>query len=298
MLADKCGHEAGIAPAVEGFSVSKKGSFSRKKFVLAVGAVAGAAGVGAERPDLVEAAPAASGTAVAATKPAPRAPAAPPLGNEPEAYTYFTLPEAAFIEAAVDRLIPTDGLGPGAKPAGVAFFIDQQLGAQFGFAAKMYQQGPWGQGLPTQGYQLPLNPREVYRLGIAATNGYCMRTYGKTFDKLDGAHQDLVLGALEKGKIDFAEVPALTLFNMLYENTVEGYFADPLYGGNRDKVGWKLVGFPGVAAAYTAYIEKHNVPYKVNPVSIADVEHSTGLADDDAHMPLHTMAMMRKNGGK
>jgi gluconate 2-dehydrogenase gamma chain len=208
------------------------------------------------------------------------------------------MPEAAFVEAAVDRLIPTDDLGPGAKPAGVAFYIDQQLEAQYGFAAKMYCQGPWGQALPTQGYQLPLNPREVYRLGIAATNGHCTRTFGKTFDKLDGAHQDQVLSALEKGQLDFTEAPSLTFFGMLYENTVEGFFADPLYGGNRDKAGWKMIGFPGVAAAYDGYIEKHNVLYRVAPVSIADVEHSTGLADDDAHMPLHHVAMARKRGGK
>jgi gluconate 2-dehydrogenase gamma chain len=277
--------------------MNEKDAVSRKKFVLAAGAIASAAGLAAH-PEGAEAAHGMEPPVVAVTKPPAKTPLAPPLGNEPEAYTYLTMPEAAFVEAAVDRLIPTDDLGPGAKPAGVAFYIDQQLEAQYGFAAKMYCQGPWGQALPTQGYQLPLNPREVYRLGIAATNGHCTRTFGKTFDKLDGAHQDQVLSALEKGQLDFTEVPSLTFFGMLYENTVEGFFADPLYGGNRDKAGWKMIGFPGVAAAYDGYIEKHNVLYRVAPVSIADVEHSTGLADDDAHMPLHHVAMARKRGGK
>jgi len=275
--------------------MSEKDSVSRRTFVLAAGAVAGAAGLTA-RPEIAEA------DQTPAKPPRSKPPAhralAAPLGSEPEAYTYFTAPEALFVEAAVDRLIPTDELGPGAKPAGVAFFIDQQLEAQFGFAAKMYRQGPWAPALPTQGYQLPLNPREVYRLGIAATNAHCASTYGKTFDKLDGAHQDQVLSALEKGSLAFTDVPAATFFGMLYDNTVEGFFADPLYGGNRDKAGWNLVGFPGVAAAYNAYIEKHNVLYRVAPVSIADVEHSTGLADDDAHMPMHRLVMMRKAEGK
>jgi gluconate 2-dehydrogenase gamma chain len=275
--------------------MSEKDSVSRKKFVLSAGAIAGAAGLVAH-PEISEAANAPVET-VAAAKPAAPPHVAAPLGNEPEAYTYLTAPEASFVEAAVERLIPSDELGPGAKPAGVAFFIDQQLEAQYGFAAKMYRQGPWGQALPTQGYQLPLNPREVYRLGIAATNEHCVGTYGKTFDKLDGAHQDQVLTALEKGQLDFSEVPASTFFSMLYENTLEGFFADPLYGGNRDKVGWKLIGFPGVAAAYVGLIEKHNVLYRVAPVSIADVEHSTGLADED-HMPVHKMAMSRKREGK
>jgi gluconate 2-dehydrogenase gamma chain len=195
-----------------------------------------------------------------------------PLGERPEAYSYFTEPEWKFVEAAVERLIPTDALGAGGREAGCAYYIDQQLGGQFGYAAKMYTQGPWLAPSPTQGYQLPLNPREVYRLGIAATNRYTHQTYGKTFDKLDAQHQDTVLAALEAGKVTFVEVPAQVFFEMLYGGTVEGFFSDPMYGGNRDKVGWKLVGFPGAAAAYLGLVERHNVPYKVTPMSISDLQ--------------------------
>jgi gluconate 2-dehydrogenase gamma chain len=237
-------------------------SVSRKDFVALVGTVAAA-----------EVLPNASDAATMPMHKPPSAPS-PPLGSEPEAYAYLTAPEAAFVEAAVERLIPTDSLGPGGREAGVAFFIDQQLNGQFGYAAKMYMQGPWTAGLPTQGYQLPLTPREVYRLGIAATNAHCTTQYGKTFDKLNAAHQDEVLTALDGATISFDAVPAKTFFEMLYANAVEGFFADPLYGGNRGKVGWKLVGFPGAAAAYLSFIDKHNVPYNVNPVSIADVQHA------------------------
>lgn len=247
------------------------------------------------------------GTAVAAeTLPASTAEAAPAphqpravksLGSEPEAYTFLTEPESAFVEAAVERLIPADELGPGGRETGVAFYIDQQLSGQFGYAAKMYQQGPWvADASPDFGYQLPLTPQHVYRLGIAATNAYCEKTYGKTFDKLDAAHQDDVLTALDGAKLTFEGVPAKTFFEMLYGNTVEGFFADPLYGGNRNKAGWKLVGFPGAAAAYYPFIEKHNVPYKVAPQSIADLQQAeatamSGMGDMDTHVALAKKAL-------
>ncbi|HXP92748.1 MAG TPA: gluconate 2-dehydrogenase subunit 3 family protein [Candidatus Binatia bacterium] len=241
---------------------------SRKDFVALVGTVAAA-----------EVLPAAS---EAATAPA-KAPPLKPLGSEPEAYKYFTAPEAAFVEAAVERLIPTDELGPGAKQAGVAYFIDQQLGGQFGLAAKMYRQGPWAQGAPTQGYQLPLTPREVYRLAIAETNAYCKKQYGKTFDKLSPVQQDAVLQALDDAKLTYDSVPGKVFFEMLYANTNQGFFSDPMYGGNRNKIGWKLIGHPGVPVAYNAYIGKHNVPYKVaEPVGIADVERSIGLGGGES----------------
>lgn len=238
---------------------------SRKDFVALVGTAAAA-----------EVLPAA-----AAEAPPAQAPSRP-LGDEPEAYRYFTAPEAALVEAAVARLIPADELGPGALEAGVAFFIDQQLVGEFGLAAKMYRQGPWGAGTPTQGYQLPLTPREVYRLGIAATNAYCEAQYGKPFPRLSTAQQDIVLQGLDEGRIAFDAVPAKVFFEMLYANVQQGFFADPMYGGNRDKIGWKLIGHPGVPVAYNAFIGKHDVPFRVaEPTGIADVERSIGLGGGD-----------------
>jgi gluconate 2-dehydrogenase gamma chain len=217
----------------------------------------------------------------AAAKPKPKP--LKPLGTEPEAYTFFTAPEAAFVEAAVERLIPTDELGPGAKEAGVAYFIDQQLNGQFGLAAKMYRQGPWAQGAPTQGYQLPLAPRDVYRIAIGETNAFCKKQYGRTFDRLSPVQQDAVLQMLEDAKLTLDTVPGKVFFEMLYANTQQGFFADPMYGGNRNKIGWKLIGHPGVPVAYNAFIGKHNVPYRVaEPVGIADVEQAIGLGGGEA----------------
>ena len=69
---------------------------------------------------------------------------------------------------------------------------------------------------------------------------------------------------------------------------MEGFFADPIYGGNRDKIGWQLVGFPGVAAVYSEFIDKHNVPYKAKPVSIADLQQHAVAVDEHGH-PLHVL---------
>lgn len=205
-----------------------------------------------------------------------------------EAYGFLTRPEVAFVEAAISRLIPADELGPGAKEAGVAHFIDQQLASAWGSHARNYRQGPWPEGTPTQGYQSPLTPQEMYRTAIGETNQYCAAEYGKTFDALPPAHQEEVLRDLQAGKIALEMVPARLFFNMLWGNTQEGFFADPIYGGNRDKVGWKLVGFPGVAASYTELLEKHNRPYRVVPVSIPDVHRRLARVDEHGH-PVHLL---------
>src|SRR6266849_3577047 len=207
---------------------------------------------------------------------------------QPRPYMFLSASEAAFLDAAVARLIPKDELGPGAKEAGVTSFIDQQLFGGYGTMAKKYTQGPWPEGTPQQGYQSPLTPAAVYRAGIRDTNNYCRKIYGKSFDALSRTQQDEVLTGLDGGKIELEQVRAQLFFNMLLSLTIEGFFADPVYGGNRDKVGWKLVGFPGVAAVYTPFIEKHNVPYRAQPVSIADVQQRLARVDEHGHA-IHVM---------
>jgi gluconate 2-dehydrogenase gamma chain len=208
--------------------------------------------------------------------------------SQPQAYGWLTQPEQAFIEAAVARLIPADELGPGAKEAGVSYFIDQQLAGAYGTMARNYRQGPWPEGTPQQGYQSPLMPQEVYRAAIVEINAYCTGRYGKVFETLSAAQQDEVLGELEAGKVALESVGASFFFGLLLANTMEGFFADPIYGGNRDKIGWKLVGFPGVAAVYSDFIDKHNMPYKAEPVSIADLQQHMVGVDEHGH-PRHVL---------
>src|SRR5437879_4859342 len=230
--------------------------------------------------------------AAAQSKPAPHADhekqhaqhmRAATAASQQRTYLFLSQPEAAFPDAAVSHLIPKDELGPGAKEAGVTSFIDQQLFGGYGTMARKYTQGPWPEGTPQQGYQSPLTPAEVYRTAIRDTNNYCRKQHGKTFDALSSAQQDEVLRGLDEGKIELESVRAQFFFNMLLNNTIEGFFADPVYGGNRDKAGWKLVGFPGVAAVYTAYIDKHNVPYRAQPVSIADIQQRLAQVDEHGH---------------
>jgi gluconate 2-dehydrogenase gamma chain len=231
------------------------------------------------------------GAAVAARAVAPGARpalAAEMRGMSPageRAYTYFTDPEVEFVKAAVARLIPADELGPGAAEAGVPYFIDQQLAGAYGAAAHFYGQGPFGSETPFQGYQLPLSPAELYRVGIAATDQYCRETHGKRFAELDPAAQDAVLSGLEgiAAAVDLKEVPGTAFFTALLGDTKDGFFADPAYGGDRNMAGWKLVGFPGVVPGYSTAIGEHNKPYPAAPRAL----HSLQQADlsPDLHRP-------------
>jgi len=207
-----------------------------------------------------------------------------PGNAKADKYMFFSAAEVAFVDAAVARLIPADELGPGAKEAGVTYFIDQQLFGGWGTMAKMYRQGPHAEGTPQQGYQSPLTPQEIFRVAIREIN----HRLGKPFEKLAAKEQDEVLKNLEESKLALEAVPSRFFFNMLLDSTIEGFFSDPIYGGNRDKVGWKLVGFPGVAAAYTTLIDKHGVPYAAEPVSIVDLLEGRVSADEHGH-PKHVM---------
>jgi gluconate 2-dehydrogenase gamma chain len=186
-------------------------------------------------------------------------------------YNYLTNAEAEFLDAAVDRLIPADDLGPGAKEAGVTIFIDRQLAGPYGRAARWYMRGPFRKGKSSQGYQAPYTPAQLYRAGIRALDNHIgARFRGKSFSQLKPEQQDSILHALDSGKLDLDKVPAKEFFSFLHENTIEGFFSDPIHGGNRNMVGWKLIGYPGARGNYIDYIEKYNQRYPLPPVSIQD----------------------------
>jgi len=183
--------------------------------------------------------------------------------------TFFTAKEWMFIHAAVDRLIPPDAAGPSAVEAGVPQFIDRQLEAPYGHGAYFYMQGPFLTDLPpTLGYQLRYTPRELYRSGIASADAACTQTAGKVFAALTPDAQDRFLSALEHNKVILSGPPAAAFFAQLLQNTREGYFADPLYGGNHDMGGWKMIGFPGARADFTDWIDQAGKAYPLGPVAI------------------------------
>jgi gluconate 2-dehydrogenase gamma chain len=236
---------------------------NRRDFLKTVGTV-GATGIAAAAVGADTADGQTPGTG--ATKPAAPAPVS-------HAYTFLTAPEAAFIEAAVDRFIPADDLTPGGTDCGVAVFIDRQLAGAWGSGDRTYMQGPWQKGVPTQGYQSPLTPAEFFRGGIAATNGYCRKTLQKDFDRLTVDQQTKLLQDMEQGRVAFeGGVSAQEFFNLLLATAMQGFFGDPIYGGNRDKAAWKMIGFPGVIAIYSEHIKAYrNKKYDVEPKSILDL---------------------------
>jgi gluconate 2-dehydrogenase gamma chain len=240
----------------------KKDAFDRRAFLKS--AVAGsAAAVTVSMPRSSEAqqavpAPASASTAVASTGPT---------------YTWLNPEEAAFIEAVVDHMIPADEHSPKGTDLGLNIYIDRALAGGWGKGDRLYMQGPWKQGVPSQGYQLPLTPAALYRAGIAAANASCIKTYGKSFDKIGAAERQEFLVALQGGKVAFENgPPARVFFATLYGNVMEGMFSDPMYGGNRNKAGWKMIGFPGVIAVHYQNIDKYrDKKYPADPVSISDM---------------------------
>ena len=203
----------------------------------------------------------------------PHAHPAPLTGQSADDYRFFTPAEAAVVVALVDTLIPKDEVGPGGVEAGVPIFIDRELAGAYGRGARMYLDGPFRQGTPQQGYQLPLTIADLYRVGIADLNAWCASTHGgKSFDQLSPADRVAALKAIEAGQAEFAQIPARTFFGVLFQNTMEGYFADPMYGGNRNSAVWKMIGFPGAIGMYVEEIEQYrNKRYEVEPKSIQDL---------------------------
>jgi len=193
----------------------------------------------------------------------------PPLRPGSAPSSFLTDVERRFIDVATSRLIPTDESGPGAKDADVTTFIDRQLAGAFGSADTWYMQGPWQDGTASQGYQSRLTPAQMYRAAIAAIDRHCSESYGgKSFADLAPDDQDKILSGLEAGDITLDGANAKTFFELFLQNTIEGFFSDPIYGGNRDMVGWSLVGFPGARYDYRDYVSKHGEKFSLPPVGI------------------------------
>ena len=191
-----------------------------------------------------------------------------PVESSTQGYRFFGPEEAAFVEAAVDRIIPPDHNGYGAKDAGVPIFLDRQLGADYGKGDHFYLQGPWPEGLKTQGYQSRYAPADLYRKAIAGVNAWCRDKHGKLFRELSLDQQDEVLKACESGDAKLDGVSSKTWFTLFLQNVQEGFWADPIYGGNRDMGGWKMIGFPGAHYDYSEWVERHNTPWPHPPVGL------------------------------
>jgi len=183
---------------------------------------------------------------------------------------YFNAREWAFIVAAVARLIPSGGRGPGAIEARVPVFIDRQMITPWARGEDWYRAAPFRYDAPRyNGYQGRYSPAEAYRLAIPAIDKWAQEKYGAPFAVLPADRQDAVLEQVQKDEVPIDELRSGDFFSFLWQNTKEGYFADPQYGGNYDMVSWVYIGFPGARASFSEWVEKDNVRYRLGPVSIA-----------------------------
>ena len=226
----------------------------RREFLK--GAGVGAAGVAA----------AASGIAACS----PQQSSANAAGPDPR--QVLTPEEDAFFTAATDTIIPADNLSPSGSQCGCVTFIDRQLASAWGGGAKMYRAGPFMKGTPEQGYQLPLTPHQFFVAGIRAANDWSQKTYSKAFAGLTPEQRIEALTAMQEGKAEFDGFDSRLFFQRTLQITMEGFFSDPIYGGNKNKASWRMLGFPGLPATYADKIDEYRTkPYVVaEPQSIAD----------------------------
>jgi gluconate 2-dehydrogenase gamma chain len=203
----------------------------------------------------------------AEAQPAPAPQAAP----QPEPLLTLTATEAAFLSAAYDTIIPADALSPSGTDCGLVAYIDRQLAGAWGSGARMYRNGPYLPGKPEYGYQLPLTPREYFAAGIKAANAWTTKTYGKEFDRLSPGDRAAALTRMEQAQAQFEGIEAKTFFEALLQSAMEGFFADPIYGGNKNKVSWRMIGYPGLPATWAGKaLEYRGKKITIEPQSIAD----------------------------
>src|SRR5271163_2597339 len=182
-------------------------------------------------------------------------------------WVYFTGSEGAALEAIADRIIPADPETPGGKDAGCAVFIDRQLAGPYGRRAGLYVSPPFIKGTKQQGSQDEDGPAVRYRKALTALDQYCKREKGGAFVSLSDADKDAIIGGLESGSVKLDSVDGQAFFELLLGNTREGFFADPIYGGNRDMCAWRMIGYPGARYDYRDWVHRHNERYPHPPVS-------------------------------
>lgn len=187
---------------------------------------------------------------------------------------FFTTHEKEAVDALVSRMLPGTADDPGGVDAGVVGYIDLKLGTNDGgFATGAYMKPPFAKAyegdtppahddastihvkkseLERYGYQSKLNFREVFRMGLMALDAAATGTFAMPFASLPPAQQDQLIGQLADGTAaGFTDPSSKLFFATVRNHVIEGFLADPVYGGNRDMAGWRLVGYPGAQRAYS-----------------------------------------------
>lgn len=215
---------------------------------------------------------------------------------------FFSLHEAATVDALAARLIPGDANDPGGHEAGVVFFIDRTLaGTNLGYDLKTYTQGPFpvteeaqtpveassapdlyravfvtSDNISRYGFQSILSPQDMYRRGIEFLDAHTNAKYNDDFVNLDASQQDEVITNLQADKVDeFTGPSAGAFFSVIRNDVIKGMFSDPMYGGNMGKVGWSMIGYPGAQRNYTPD-DLVNTSFSRQPQSLAEMMASEG----------------------
>jgi gluconate 2-dehydrogenase gamma chain len=211
-----------------------------------------------------------------------------------------------LVSALAEAMIPTDSTGPGAKEAGVIYFLDGQLAGDYGTSANMYFQGPWiqpstpgpltvqgitysGGSAPARltaggGYQYPITWQNFWRNCLAYTEAYANSAYGGNFESLSAASQAACLTDLWNNKpTNFVGISPQAWFSELHDMVWAGFFTDPLYGGNQGMVGWQLTAFTGTnqGNAYgegytTQQLMLMTTPVRLQPQSLTQFQIAVG----------------------
>jgi len=176
------------------------------------------------------------------------------------------------LAALFDRLIPADSFGPSASESGCIEFIDAELAGDYGSGAALYLDGPLQpeneeklMGSP----QFLTSPRERYLTGLKALEAWAQSQHRGSFHSLNADQIDIFLTKMEKGEINLgSDINSQALFELMLQNVREGYLADPIYGGNKNMSGWKMIGFPGARYDYRPYVDRHNQDLQLIPVSL------------------------------
>ena len=256
----------------------RPGLLSRRAFLKVAGFVAVAAGASLSGCNVAnvgqEITQSQSRVGMAPSNPYPEVPEAPMTPSPADVLSTFTPQEAQLVEALTARMLPGTPDDPGAREAGVANYIDKMLVFNDGIVEPAYRQPPCAQAYegdkppsqadPTKvvwvkkselaryGFQSSLTPKAAYRAGLSAVDRYAGAKFNQKFVNLSEQEQDQIVADLANDKATGFDKPsAKDFFTMLRDHTIEGMFSDPAYGGNRDMVGWKLIGYPGAQRAYT-----------------------------------------------
>ena len=211
----------------------------------------------------------------------------------PPALQFFTQWEFDLVTAMAETIWPTDDLGPGARAAGGGDYNDGQLYCSRGQGPRFYQNGPFSSPTDTgHGWQIPMTPADVYRAFLPGYDNYVRQTFGNSYPSLTAAQQTAAMTALQTGK---ASIPiggttafaSPDFYSMFRQNVLEGMLADPSYGGNKNMVGWKWVGFPGDPMRrgdlYHNYIfTSKTYPYADKPLPLMPKYAKAGVASSAA----------------